>query len=393
MDHEAGQPVQDSKGVEASYTLWARRMVEAATHRPGANLLFDNSVQEPIGLLRECIAQAFGEGVGGYYRSAFSHGNPVVLDALAQRYQLPRDSLLCTTGASNGLALVFQALLSPGDEVLIEQPYFDLLGSLASAQRASVRLVPRRADFSLDLEALEAAITPSTRLIVLTDLHNPSGVRLSDAALQALAALAARTGVGVVFDEVYADFATPNAPPRVAARLSPDFISVNSLTKIYGLYALKCGWIVASGARQQRIRSVYEQFEFGVSKVSHAVAAVVLSRQAEFDAHWQGLLAQARPRLVAAAGAMSAAGLIQGAVPEHGCMYFPRIREGIDDVALSDWLWQRHALAVAPGRYFGSPGHLRIGFGRDAAWIDEGMRCLAEGMQAFMVSDACVEAG
>jgi aspartate/methionine/tyrosine aminotransferase len=132
-----------------------------------------------------------------------------------------------------------------------------------------------------------------------------------------------------------------------------------------------------------RINAVYDRFEFGLSKVAHTIAAAVLENMAPFEAHWRSILAAARPVVVEAAQALERDGLLSGPMPAHGCMYFPRLAAALDDVAVADWLWRQHNLAVAPGTYFGRPGHLRIGFGRSAANVADGMKRLHSGLEEY----------
>lgn len=369
---------------EDTYTLWGRDIVDAARRDPRANLLFDNSIDEPEALLQARIRASFCDGAPRHYQSTFSRGNPYVLEALAARYGFPREGIVCTTGASSGVAIVCDAFLQPGSHAIVERPYFDFLPAVARQRGAQVDFVDRPAPhFGLDVDRLAASIRPETRLVLLTDTHNPSGARLAPETLDRLAAVAERTGVRVVVDEVYGDFLRDDPGYVVAARRSPHFISVNSLTKVYGLFALKCGWIMAGAASLPPILANYDRFEFGLSKVAHTVAAAVLEDMAPFEAHWRGLLSSARPRVAAHAAALEREGLLSGAVPDTGCMYFPKLAPDIDDLEFSRWLWRERRVAVAPGSHFGAPGHVRIGFGRDAEQVEAGMSHFAEGLRRY----------
>jgi aspartate/methionine/tyrosine aminotransferase len=133
-----------------------------------------------------------------------------------------------------------------------------------------------------------------------------------------------------------------------------------------------------------RIHDANPQGDLGVSKLAHAIAALVLEDLAPFDAHWRDVLAAGRPMVQAHADAMVRQGLIEGALPPEGCMYFPRI-VGVDDTrALAEWLWSEHGVLVAAGEFFGQAGHVRIGFGggRPEA-LDRGLARLAIGLAAY----------
>ncbi len=184
-------------------------------------------------------------------------------------------------------------------------------------------------------------------------------------------------------DEVYADFARPQAPSP-AALLAPNIISVNSLTKVFGLHALKCGWIIASPDLLERIQSEFSEGDFGISKLSHAVAAHVLESSALFDSRWRGILRDNIPVLDKHARAMIADGLIAGDPPPQGCMYFPRVTGTKDTLSLARTLWQQHGILVAPGEFFGLPGHIRIGYGNGTAELDRGLTRLHHALRALL---------
>lgn len=349
-----------------------------------AAVLFDSTIKEPTELLAAVVREAFDGEVTDRYESVFANGNRFVAAAVAKRYGVAVDNVLCTTGATSAMAMAIRAFVKAGDHVIVETPCFDLLPSLASGAGAALSFVARRPPaFDIDLAELEAAIRPNTRLILLTHLHNPSGAALSQATLLGLAALAGKSGVRIVIDEVYGDFAGP-AP--AAATFSPDIISVGSLTKVQGLFGLKCGWAIASPDKIERILAANEHGDTGVSKLSHAIAARVLENMAPFDEHWRGLLERSRPVIQRHAAAMIAEGLLAGEVPLLGCMYFPRVVGVNDTQALADRLWRDHEVLVAPGEFFGLPGHVRIGFGGDADQLDRSLARFGEALRRYRIS-------
>lgn len=354
-----------------SYSNWVRSALRATAGDPEALVLFDSTIPEPTDLLAGVVRRAFAGPVTDRYESVFADGNRFVAQAVADRYGVGAERVLTTTGATSATAMVLRAYVAPGDHVIVETPCFDLLPNLAREAGAQVSFLARRApDFGIDVGELAAMIRPNTRLVMLTDLHNPSGTRLDDAALMDIADLSSRTRAPVLVDEVYGDFAEPR---RAAAALRPEFITVGSLTKIQGLFALKCGWAIASPDKLEQILAAHPNGDRGVSKLAHAVAALVLEDIEPFEAHWRSLLAEARPVLERHAAAMIADGLLVGAPPPCGNMYFPQVTGVSDTLALSDRLWRDHRLVVAPGEFFGSPGHIRLGFGGRAEALDRGL--------------------
>lgn len=357
-------------GLEGGYTAWVREVLGAVATEPRAAVLFDSTIKEPTDLLAAVVREAFRDGVTDRFESTFAGGNRYVAAAVAKRYGVQPEQVICTTGATSAMAMAMTAFVAPGDHVIVEAPAFDLLPALAQQAQAKITPLPRRApDFAIDLDELRALVRPDTRLILLTQVHNPSGAVLDAQTLRAIADIARPAGARVLIDEVYADFADVGS----AVGLSDVFISAGSLTKVQGLFALKCGWAVGSTANIAAIQAANPQGDLGVSKLAHAIGALVLEDMAPFDAHWRGVLAAARPVLCAHVDRMAADGLIVGEPPAYGCMYFPQVVGVGDTLSLASRLWSEEKIVVAPGEFFGQPGHVRIGFGGDAEALDAGL--------------------
>jgi aspartate/methionine/tyrosine aminotransferase len=376
--------VDTSMGGEA-YAQWVRRAITRAGSN-GGNLipLFGSSVSEPVDLIRRVVEEGFSEPITSRYQSVFLDGNPYLLSAIGARYRVPADWILPTTGATSALSIVYRAFLKPGDHVLVETPGFDLFGDIGRSMGAVVDHFERRCDASaFDLDGFAARLRPGTKLVVLSNLHNPSGMLLDDRTIGRIAESASRVGAKLVVDEVYGDYAGPAARSGSAVHQADTVISVNSLTKIYGLSSLRCGWVIAKPELLQAVREISDKFEFGVSKLSHAVAALVLEESAPFDRYTASVLATARPIMEGYFSRWRDEGLLHGAMPEHGCIVFPRL-VGIDDtIAFSAWLADRHGVIVAPGEFFGLQGHVRIGFAQAPDELEFGLSRLGDGLRAW----------
>ena len=376
-----GRAAQAAEAPE-SYSRWVRQAMKAAAGEPDAAVLFDSTIREPTDLMMDVVRRAFDGGVTDRYQSVFAEGNRFVTARVAERHGVAQDQVIGTTGATSAVALALKALVAPGDNVIIEHPCFDLLPALARDAGATVTALPRRApDFATDADELARLIRRDTRLVILTQLHNPTGAVLDESALRALGAVAARAGVPILVDEAYGDFVEGGV---AAARLGPEFISVGSLTKVQGLFALKCGWAVGAPDMIAAINAAQPQGDLGVSKLAHAVAALVLEDRAAFDAHWRSVLADAAPVVRGHVEAMTAEGLLEGAFPQFGCMAFPKVVGVADTRALCDRLWTEHRILVTAGEFFGQPGHIRIGYGGGrTAELDRGLTRLKDALLAY----------
>src|SRR5262249_8118147 len=133
-----------------------------------------------------------------------------------------------------------------GDEVVVEQPVYEPMETLARHLGAVVRHLPRRFEngFRVDPDDARRAVTPRTRLVLLSNLNNPAPAAIDEGTIGALGVIVAPVGARIIVAEVYLDAAF-EAPPPSAATLGDLFVVTSSLTKVYGLSGLRAGWIVA----------------------------------------------------------------------------------------------------------------------------------------------------
>lgn len=301
------------------------------------------------------------------------YGWPPLQAALAAHLRVPENCLVHSVGTSLANHLAMAAVLEPGDDVLIESPAYELLVTTAGYFRVNVRRFQRPAalGFQIDWDHFESQLTPRTRLVVVTNLHNPSSARLSSEDLRRAAALAARVGARLLIDEVYFDAAF-DATPHTSFGLADNIIVTSSLTKVYGLSGIRCGWILAEPALAERIWRLNDLFGVIPAHVAERLTVVVLKNFELVAARARGILNPNREslnRFLAGREDLESTPLVAGTVT------FPRLRTGRVD-ALCDRLRQNYETTVVPGHYFDMPDHFRIGIGRDPAETVEGLRRL-----------------
>jgi aspartate/methionine/tyrosine aminotransferase len=285
---------------------------------------------------------------------------PPLIEALAKRCGVATEHVVHAAGTSMANHLAMATLVDAGDDVLIEKPAYEPLLSLASYVGAEIRRFDRRSGdgFRLDPEAVARALTPRTRLIVLTNLHNPSSVQCDEAALRAVGELARSVGARVLCDEVYLDAVFEDST-RSAAHLGPEFVVTSSLTKVYGLSGLRCGWVVAEPELAHRMRRLTEIYDNNAPHLAERVSLVAL-------ANLDGLRERSRA-LLTANHALYDAFLdgrdeLAAVRTRFGTTSFPRLLRGDVD-ALCRLLRERYETAVVPGHFFEEPDHFRIGLG------------------------------
>ena len=280
-------------------------------------------------------------------------------EAIGRRYGVPAEQVVTADGTSMANMLAMAALIAPGDEVLIEHPAYEPLLAAASFAGATIKRFARRPEdgFALDPGAVAAAITPATRLILLTNLHNPSGALAGETELREVGTLAAESGARMLIDEVYLDAATPR--PRSSVHLGPHFAATSSLTKVYGLSGLRCGWILADPQLAERIWRLNDLFVVNRAHAAERLACIA------FD-HLETIIGDS-PALLQRNRALFNTFLdsrddLECAPAVYGLTAFPRWLGG-DTGQLDAHLRERYDAAVVPGRWFDMPDHFRVGFG------------------------------
>ncbi|HEY1427336.1 MAG TPA: pyridoxal phosphate-dependent aminotransferase [Caulobacteraceae bacterium] len=278
-------------------------------------------------------------------------------------------------GCSFANHLALAAMVAPGDEALVEAPTYELLTSLLGYLQARIRTFERRPDaaWRLDPERIAAAITPATRVIVLTNLHNPSSAQADDAAIEQVAAAADRVGAMVFIDEVYRELTFGDAEAATSFREGGNVVVASSLTKAYGVSGLRCGWILAPAALAERMRRLNDLFGVHPPHVAERMAVVAFDRLAQLRAR---ATASFETNRAAYRELLGAHPKLEQTIFDQGGSVFPRVvGEGGD--AFFRRLTADYETSVAPGRFFGMPDYVRIGLGADPAMTREGLSRIA----------------
>ena len=292
---------------------------------------------------------------------AGAYGYEPLQERLARHAGVPTECIVAAAGTSMANHLAMAATLSPGDEVLIEEPTYVPLIDLAEYLGARVKRFPRRFEngFAIELNELERAITSDTRLIVVTNLHNPSSALIPAETLRAIGEIAHRVGAHVLVDEAYREVVFDDSAPSAVAvggERNP-FIVTNSLTKAYGLSGLRCGWIVAEPALARRIWLLNDLFGANAAHAAERLSVMALDNLAIFRERTRALLARNRPLLD---GFLDSRSDLDCFRPPAGTVVFPRLKHG-EPEALFAILREKYETTVVPGHFFEMPQHFRVG--------------------------------
>ena len=276
---------------------------------------------------------------------------------------------------ANHLALA--ATLEPGDEALVEHPTYELLVNTLQYLGAGVRYFERRMEnsFRVDLEDIERKMTPKTRLIILTNLHNPTGAYLDEGTLRAVGNLARNHKAYVLVDEVYLE-AMYEQRPQPAIHLGEQFVVTSSLTKAFGLSGLRCGWILANPELTRRMWHINDLYGVNAAFPADLLSVIALDNLDRVSMRAKKLLEANRPALDAFLESRSDLECFR---PEFGTIVFPKLLRGSVEV-LDRLLREKYQTAIVPGSYFDMSRHFRIGIGGEPEMTRVALERLAAGL-------------
>jgi len=302
------------------------------------------------------------------------YGYPPLQEAIAAKCAVTTDCVVAANGTSMANFLALASLIAPGDEVLIEHPAYELLISTALYLGAEVKRFARPFgnQFRLDPAEVKRAITPRTKLIITTNLHNPTNAFTDDETLRQIGDIAALVGAHVLVDEVYLDSAFTRARLGTAFHLGEHFICTNSLTKVYGLSGLRCGWILAAPPLAEKMWRLNDLFGAVQPHAAERLSCLAFARLPEIAAHSRALLERNR---VLANDFLSTRDDLDSFPITDGMIAFPRLLTGSVE-HLCALLREKYETSLVPGKFFEMPEHFRLSIGGDTEMLSGGLERL-----------------
>ena len=305
------------------------------------------------------------------------YGYQPLIKLIAARYRVDPEAVVTAAGTSFANHLAMAALVNPGDEVLFEAPAYEPMLATVRYLGANVKRFTRKFEdgFRVSPEEIERRVTGNTRLIVLTNLHNPSGALTDDATLKQVGEIARRVGARVLVDEVYIETLFEPSP-RTAFHLGDEFVVTSSLTKAFGLSGLRCGWIFAAPELARRMWLLNDLFAATPVHAGERLSIVALNQIDELGERAKALLDRNRRLLNEFLDTREDLEVVR---PEFGTVMFPRVRTG-DSGPLCRLLREQFETSVVPGPFFELPAHFRLGIAVSSDVLQEGLERLAKAL-------------
>ena len=299
-----------------------------------------------------------------------STGLPALREAIAGLYAgVAPDEVLTFGGAQEALFVLLNVLLGPGDHALVTWPGYQSLHEVARATGADVTLLRLRPEdgWQLDVEALERALRPNTRCVVVNFPHNPTGALPPRATFEALAALCEARGIVLLSDEVYRllEYAPEQRLPA-AVELPGRGVSLGVMSKAFGLAGLRVGWLALKDAGLRARIAAFKDYTTICNSAPSEVLALIALRAKE------QVLARSRALLEGNLGLLDAfftrhAERFSWVRPRAGSVAFPRLRQGGPVDRFCQRLVEQEGVLLLPGSVYDFPGdHFRLGFGRSS---------------------------
>src|SRR6266436_9656869 len=317
-----------------------------------------------------------------------SYGYAPLQQAIAAHHGVDPECVVESAGTSMANHLAMAAIIELGDEVLIEHPAYGPIVDVANYLQANVRRFTRAEEngWAVDPKEVLRCVTPRTRLIVITNLHNPTSALTPESVLREIGDIARNIGALVLVDEVYLD-AVYEGTPRTSFHLAPEFVVTSSLTKVYGVSGLRCGWILVQPDLAWKMRRLNDLY------AATPVYPGELLSVAAFQ-HLNVLRERAR-RIVDADRKLLRDFLkqepaVSAVETKWGTTAFLQLSRsrGSNADAFLERLRSEFDTSAVPGRFFEMPDHFRIGMGVNTEMFAEALSRLGRALASATTATA-----
>jgi aspartate/methionine/tyrosine aminotransferase len=275
------------------------------------------------------------------------------------------ENVTVVPGLTTGLFLAYMALLDPGDEIIVNDPYYPPYAHLASSIGAHTVIIPSLPNFQLDLKAIEKKISPKTRAIVINTPNNPSGAVYPESDLRKLAALAEKHDIYIISDEIYEYFVSVGTHFSIGS-IYKNTITMNGFSKAYAMTGWRVGYIAGPKEVIDAINQVQQYLVFSSSSIAQHAALTALK-------HRRRILDIYRHKREFTLRRLNDMGYeVEGG---QGA-YYLFIPVPVKDVEFTE-LAAQESLLILPGSAFSqTDNHVRISYGADLHTLVKGLDVL-----------------
>jgi aspartate/methionine/tyrosine aminotransferase len=296
------------------------------------------------------------------------------------------DQIEVTNGTSEANYLIALSQLRPGDLVAMEVPNYMQMPGVARSLGADIRTFRLRTEaaWEPDWDEFERAMTPSTRLLYLSNPHNPTGSVLSDAAMRRIVDRCQQTGTWLLSDEVYLGAEIGDARTKSFWGMGDRVIVTSGLSKAYGIPGIRIGWIAGPAQLVADCWSQHDYITIGPNKLSDRVArvAVEAKNRERCYSRTRDILRHNLP--IAREWVKGFGGRLSWTEPKAGAIGLMQYDADTPSLAVAERVRTRQSTLIVPGTHVGLEGHLRIWLGGREDFLREGLRRIGTELQALL---------
>lgn len=338
--------------------------------------------------IKEACIDALNAGKTKYAPAA---GIPALRDALAEKYRndngiagVTSQQIVVSPGGKYSCMLAIQAVVSPGDEVIIPAPYWVSYPEMVKLAGGVPKVIfaGMEADFKISPDQLRAAISDKTRLVILNSPSNPTGAIYSREEMAALVEIALAAGIYIMSDEIYEyllyDGVQHVSPASFSSEAAASVITVAGFSKTFSMTGWRLGTLMAPAPIAKAVASLQSQTTSNATTFAQFGALAAMQQWDASMAAVQTMLKSFdRRRLRLLEGLQSISG-IQCARAQGAFYLFPKLSDfGMSSMDFSAQLLEEEKVAVVPGEGFGAPGYMRLSYATSDDVIEKGLERLA----------------
>jgi aspartate aminotransferase len=304
-------------------------------------------------------------------------------------YEVKASQVLVTNGAKQAVFQTFATLCDPGDEVLIPAPYWTTYPEAVKLAGATPVAVPTDERFHMDLEKLEAALTPATKVLLFVSPSNPTGAVMTPEETEAIGRWAYEKGLWVVTDEIYEHLVYGanrfSSLPVVVPEIADHCVVINGVAKTYAMTGWRVGWMIGPNDVIEAATNFQSQTTSNVANVSQRAALAAVGADLSAVGEMHTVFDRRRQTIhrmlnecegvtcIEPEGAFYAYPSVQGLFGREIAGTKVTSSNQLAEIAIEEAL-----VAVVPGEAFGTPGYFRLSYALSDKDLEEGVRRLGE---------------